>query len=249
MYNNTILGRLFWFKLFNFAKYYFIPSKEIIDNLKLIGVQNKKIVYSPPGINLDQFRSLPSKIDARKALQLPSDKFILSYFGSLTSEKGVLDILKAYKLLNQSTQENILIAIFAISKGSPKHNQIASKINSLKPSHILLVEKYVDIRQVLSASDALILPQQTGHGATIPPISIVEVLASKKPLITTQTIGVRELFGKDNDFLIEPKNPEILAKAIEKMALKMTSLEINIRQFNIENSAKLHLGVYKKLTN
>lgn len=252
VYNNTFLGSFLWFNIFDFAKLYLIPSKEIKNKLISLGIDKKKLVFSPPGINLDRFREKISKADAREELQLPVGKFIFSYFGSLTKEKGVLDLIGAARLLRTGTRNKILIVLFAIWKGSGQHKKIKERIQSLKLSHLKLIEKYVDIPTLLAASDAVVLPQQTGHGTTIPPISIIETLASGGPLITTSILGVTELAKGGNCILTRPKDPSSIGHAIETIALQRGNSNIMDSQrilsaFEIKKAVSLHLRVYKAL--
>lgn len=252
VYNNTILGKLLWFKIFNFANLYLVPSRKIVDKLISLGINKKKLIFSPPGINLHPFRKKISQVVARKKLQLPIDKFIFSYFGSLTKEKGVLDLIEAAKLVKREVQRKILIILFAVWKGSGQHQEIKEDIESLNFPYLKLVEKYVDIPTLLAASDAVILPQQTGHGATIPQISVIETLASGRPLITTSILGVKELVKGGNSLLVHPNDPLAIAHAIETVFRQRESFNTfeNRRVltiFEIEKAVLLHLKVYEAL--
>lgn len=250
VYNNTLFGNFLWFKIFNFANLYLVPSREIIDKLISLGINKKKLVFSPPGINLEPFRKKISQAVAREKLQLPTNKFILSYFGSLTKEKGILDLIEAVKLIKREIQGKILITLFAVWKGSGQHQKIKEEIESMNFSCLKLVEKYVDIPTLLAASDAVILPQKTGFGATIPPISVLETLAAGKPLIATNIIGVKELINTQNSIIIQPNNSSDLKVAIEKIYREnpLDSKNISlINQYSITRSTKLNLEVYKKV--
>ena len=50
VYNNTLLGNFKWFKIFNFANYYLIPSREIINRLLNQGIHKDKIIFSQPNL-------------------------------------------------------------------------------------------------------------------------------------------------------------------------------------------------------
>ena len=248
VYNNTLLGNFKWFKIFNFANYYLIPSREIINRLLNQGIHKDKIIFSPPGIDLSNFINTQPKSNARKILNIPSDKFVLTYFGSLTEEKGVTDLLKASLLINTKHINSLVIQLYVIWKGSPRHQMLIQKIKSGKYPLINLVEKYTEIPTLLAASDCVILPQQTGHGTTIPPISTIETIASKKPLITTNILGNRDFANFPNITIVPPKNPAKLAVAIVS-SLKgkpwtKTSMDI-LRDYTINNSTDKHLLIYK----
>lgn len=252
VYNNTILGKMLWFKFLNFANLYLIPSHALINKIKSLGVSRKKLVYSPPGINLEPFVKKINKLKARRRLRLPPDKFIISYFGSLTTEKGVQDIISAVKLINNNIRRHLLIVLYVVWKGSREHQSISTRIRSLNVPYLRLEEKYVDIPVLLAASDAVVFPQITGHGTTIPPISVIEAIASKTFVITTRTIGNDELINKNTGELIPSENPVILAKTIEEVYSKRKIPKDNVMRttlatFSIERSVQLHLKLYNSI--
>lgn len=244
--NNTFLGKLFWFKLFNFAKTYCIPSKEIINSLKDIGVNSNKIFFSPPGIEINKFNRTLNKSVARTKLNLPKNKIILSFFGSLTEEKGIPDLLNAVQKIDKSIKNNLLVAVFAVWKGSTNHKKWVKKLNELSP-YLKVFEKHANVPLVIAASDMVILPQRTGHGATIPPISVLEVLSSKTILLTTNIIGNREIV-KPPDVLLPPNDPESLSRAIEKVLHengKVHKRSINLKPYDLAQATANYLKIYQ----
>lgn len=251
VYNNTLLGKLWWIKLFDWATFYFIPCHEIIKKLITQGIDKNKLIFSPPGIELSLFYKKTDKRDARKILNLPQDKYIYTYFGPLTFEKGVFDILEASKLLPKSLLNQLLIVFYVIWKGSNKHKELKNEINGLNLQYLKIVEEYVNISTLLAASDTIILPQQTGHGATIPPISIVESLAAQKPIIATNILGNRELINERNGLLVPPQSPTAIANAMEKInhfPVPLHKSEEVFDRFNFAKSVKLHKLFYQKIT-
>ncbi len=244
--NTTFLGSLNWFRVFNFGKAYLIPSKEIMQSLKRLGIQDDKIYFIPPAIDLKKFYKIIGKQQARNKLNLPSDKYIISYFGSLTTEKGIEDIIAAAQRFTKLLAEKCHIEMVVIWKGSNEHRQLAQKINTLKLPFLELRQEYIDIPALLSASDCILLPQQSGHGTTIPPIATIETLASGKPIITTNIIGNRDWVKNNNGILIEPKSPNSIVKAIEKIInLNIKKNNNYLKVFEVENVVKKYLEVYK----
>lgn len=247
VFNNTFLGKLFWFKIFDYAQFYLIPSKKMIINIKQLGINPKKIQYSPPGINLSFSHNQSSKNKNRKTLNLPNNKFIFSYFGPLTKEKGVLDLMEAIKKLDITITNKIIFILYIIWKGSSEHQKIKDYIYSLKSDSVLLREKYVDIPMLLSSSDCIVLPQQTGQGTTIPPIGIVEALAAHRPVIATSIIGSNEIVNKNVGILVKPHSSLALSKAITKVLkskFKITAFKSTVKNFELTKSVDFHLKIY-----
>lgn len=252
VYNNSFLGSFRWFKLFNFAKYYIIPSKEIISILLKIGIPVDKVLHIPPGLNLDLFIKKRDLLQEREKLSLSKDKFILAYYGTLTKEKGVIDLLDAYLSLEEKIKSRILLLLCVVWRGSSEHKEIKDYILSKKDKNIKLLESYVDIPGLIWASDAIILPQQTGFGTTIPPISVIEALAAGKTLIATDIIGNREIVTDELGVLMPPKNPTKLANAIRKVYRKRDVKKTNgehvkvISKFQLKTVAREYISLYER---
>lgn len=236
VYNNTFIGNFFWFRIFNFAKFYVVQSAEISKKLKKIGIDKSKINLIYPGIDTSRFKTNKNKIFSRKQLKLPN-KFIFSYFGSLTEEKGINDLLKACTYIDQKTANSILVCLYIIWKGSSKHQKFEERTKTLKLNFLKLIKSYVDIPTLLEASDVVVLPQRTGMGTTIPPISVLEALIVKKKIIAAEIIGLKEWTKNTNLILVPPKNPKLLSKAMVK--LFNVALDKN---FKYTNFSKIDLG-------
>ncbi|EKD90386.1 MAG: hypothetical protein ACD_31C00005G0012 [uncultured bacterium] len=248
VYNNTILGTFFWFKIFDFANIYIIQSKEILNKLKKIGIRNTKLNLIYPCLNISKFNKKRNMIASRKLLKLPANKFIYSYFGSLTTEKGVNDIIKACKLIPSKFQKNILLYLFVVWKGSNEHKKLKNSIYKANLPFLKLIESYVDIPTLLNASDAVIFPQRTGMGTTIPPLSIIEALIAKKKIIATNIIGVKEWTKTGSLTIIPPNNPQALLNSILKIQFKKTKkLKYLIPKLDIETISSKYYKQYFSL--
>ncbi|MBX4205644.1 glycosyltransferase [Candidatus Microgenomates bacterium] len=239
--NKSILGSKIWFKVFDFASLYLIPSTKLLTDLENFGINPKKLIYSPPGIDLTKFNSRLSKKDSREKLNLPLDKFIVSYYGTLTKEKGIETIIKSSKILEK--EKDIIFVIFSIWRGEKNIN---SYKNQLKRKNILLFQRYIDITLLLNASDVVIFPQLSGYGTTIPPISVIEATVSKTPVIATDIVGNDEVLPKGS--LIKANNENLLSeKILDIYNNKQVLEESKIQKFDIEKSVRLHLDLYEKI--
>lgn len=243
VFANNLLGKTFWYKLFNFADHYIVPSKSIISEMQKSGVNEERITYLLPGIDTKRFVVNKSKSTARNDLGIKTSDYVFSFFGSLTKEKGVIDILEAAK---QIKRKGVSIYLFGLWKGSSKHELLKNKIKQYNLPFVHVVDKHVDIPTVLAASDCILLPQQTGHGVTIPPISTIETIVSGTYLIATNVAGNDEVVNSTNGVLIPSKDPKSLAKQMLN-ALKNNQSKSNVQnlsKYSIENHAQVVYGVY-----
>ena len=247
VFNKTVLGKNFWFKIFDFASIYILQAEEQVKKLSNLGVKEDKIKLIYPFIEKNRFTKKIDKKIARTKLFLPQDRIIYCYFGSLTKEKGVLDLVNAINLLDKTILSNSLFVFFIVWKGSTEHDEILSK---LKNQSILVREEYVDIPTLIAASDVVVLPQRTGTGATIPQISLLEAILMGKRFICTDIIGNKEWIDNANGVLVPPKDPFQLKKAIEFLFLRSSTQLVNnkdlIASLNPRGILERYLDTYKK---
>ena len=202
-----------------------------------------------PGIDLKKFSSHFTKKEAKNLLKLPDDKLIVTYFGSLTQEKGTGDLIQAADLLPPEIKRQLFIIIWAIWKGSNQHKKIVNLIKNLNPSNFKMEEGYVDIPTALAASDLVVFPQQTGHGATIPQISIIETLSANKKVVATNILGNRDIFINPQESLAIPKSPESLAqKMVENLNRNKLQLKIDLEEFDLSQVVNKYISIYKQVS-
>lgn len=243
VYNRLFIGRSIWFKIFNFASIYIVYDLKLKNKLLKLGLKPEKVHFMLPNINDSFFGKKLTMQQARQRLHLKEDKFIYSYFGSVTKEKGVFDFIEAIKKLDKDFKEMVLF-IFAIS--SKKDISILEKHLSGE-NCIKIIPGLIDIQILINASNIVVLPQQTGHGTTIPAISLLEAVSLNKPIIATKTIGNQGLEEKINGIFIDPKNPLSLKDAIKKsynlQVLKTSTLKVP----NATESVRELLQIYQSV--
>lgn len=150
-------------------------------------------------------------------LQKKNKKFIVGFHGLFIPLQGVEHIIKAADILkNERTIEFQLV-------GSGQTYEICRKLaKELKLDNVkfLGLKKPEEIPDFIASVDiGLGIFGQTDKTRRVIPNKAYEIIAMKKPLITADTLAVRELFvHKKNAFLCKAKDANSLAKAI--LALK-----------------------------
>ena len=75
------------------------------------------------------------------------------------------------------------------------------------------------------------------------PISILEAIASKTPIVATEIIGNKDILRNSvYGMLVEPNSPKSLAKGITKM-IQLTKKEQDIMVENAYNRLKNHFSI------
>ena len=255
------LGYLFINKtLFNFfvktilkflLKFLFFDKKNIIvfqnkDDLDLF--LKKKIVNKPQsklipssGVNIKTFK--PSKIEK---------KFDLIMHSRMLVDKGVMDLIKAIKILKK---KNFDIKVLLL--GNPDNNNRASiKIEDLKKwkseKLILWKSAKINVIKYINQSRIGILPSyREGF-----PKSLLESASCGLPLISTNVPGCKDIcINNYNGLTVDIKNPSQLSEAIrnlitnEKMINHMgsNSRKLVIKKYSDQIISSEFLKLYRIL--
>ncbi len=187
-------------------------TKEIIRNL---GVEEKKIFVAPDGVNIKKFSLNITREEARKRVNLETDKKIILYSGSfyLYDWKGVDVLLK----LSEIMPENFLVVLVG------GYGSDIEKIKKTYGSKNLVLRgqrPYGEIPYFLKSADILVLPNKKGDRASekyTSPLKLFEYMASGTPIVASNLPSLREILNENNSVLVEPDNPESLAEGIKKL--------------------------------
>ena len=197
----TLLGRFAGRK----ATKVICNTKTLIEvAIKQYGVGPENIVIYPNGLHLDYFSDVPSPS--------PQDPPTVGIIARLTPVKGHSIFLKAL-----SRTLNIVPDIKAIIIGDgPLRLAIESEIEQLNlADRVELVGNADDIRPYLSRCHFTVL-SSLSEGC---PNSVIESLATGRPVIATRVGGLPELIDDGIDgLLVAPDSSEELANAMIHMA-------------------------------
>lgn len=171
-----------------------------------------KTVYN--GIDIKRFiDAIPAN---RQKLGLSPDDFVVFYSGRLIREKGILELIKAIKTIQEIKNIKLVIAGASFYGND---TVISSFINELKKEVETIKEKviftgfisYKEMPSILKIGDIAIVPSmwEEPFGLTV-----IEAMAAGVPLIATKSGGIPEIC-KDEAILIERNNIiENIANAI-----------------------------------
>ena len=208
---------------------------------KIAGAKKLTTIHNGLDNNLMVFLT---KEEARKELKLPTDKTIVGTVANFYKTKGLEYFIKAIKELND---ENIIGVI--IGEGDLRM-ELKKLISSLGlKNKLLLLGKHTNASKYLKAFD-IYACSSVKEGF---PYSILEAMAAKLPIISTNVGGIPEMIKDNNNgLLVEPKNPEILSEEI-KLLIKNQDLSQKLAEkaeqdvknnFTKEQMIKQTFGLY-----
>lgn len=164
------------------------------------------------GVNLTKFdisNKEEYRKDIREQLDIPEDAFVYGFVGRITRDKGVNELLEAYKKLNN---DSYLIMVGPSEVDETINQELyawASSNEKIKfTGYTTVVEQY------LSAMDCYILPSyREGFG-----MGVVEAEAMGVPVIVTNIPGPTDaMVDNETGIVIKKADVETLINAMDKM--------------------------------
>ncbi len=197
---------------------------------------------------LFQILNPKDKAELRKSLNIPMNSIVVSYFGRLAEEKGILDLLNAMSsILSKPQFENIH---FLCVGNGPLYNSIKTKCAQLPPHSITLLHALPHhlVGQTLAVSDILVLPSRTtphwkeqfgrilieamGCG-----VAVIGSDSGEIPHLITQTNG-GVIFPEGDQNLLEQRISELILNSSEMEKFKKKGYAYASAEFTHEKVAK-----------
>lgn len=174
-----------------------------------------KLTWIGNGVNIRRFSPEPGVNGTRSTFGLdPRDK-VVGFVGRLVGEKGLKELLEAMSEVIKVVPEAklLLVGDTLDSDRDTKTKQAFSSLlarNGLA-AHVLFTGFIEDIPRVMKAIDVFVLPSYR-EGL---PVSVMEAMASGRPVVATDIRGCREEVVPGSTGLLVPvKDPAALASAI-----------------------------------
>jgi teichuronic acid biosynthesis glycosyltransferase TuaC len=170
-------------------------------------------MVKPVGVNLQSYRSLPSKREARLNLGLPQDAYLVLYIGYLIETKGIRELLQALQGIRDSaelshdTKESSVVGVFV--GGGELQDEVKGTAHIISAG----VQPNTRVPLYLAAADVLVLPSYREGLPTV----LVEAGAAGTPIIATNVGGIPELLGEDRGCLVAVKSVQELQQAIQSI--------------------------------
>lgn len=208
-----------------------VMSEKVRDDLLSVKPDAKYVLIPHPIYN--QFGPKLEKSEARKLLNVPSDKKVLLFFGIIRDYKGLDYLIEAMSLLDETYH---LIVAGEVYGSFEKYDQLIAKYNL--QNRISVFSQYIDdaeVKNYFSAADVCVLPYKSATQSGITNISYhFEV-----PIIATNVGGLAETIEHGKTGLItETVSPKGIADQITTyyQAKQVLLFAENIRKHNHENS-------------
>ena len=193
--------------------------------LTLEGADERKTKVLPMGINLKRFRPRAKPIEWMKRFGLHEEEFIILSVAALLWEKGVHEILHAFKQLTLDYPHRRLRLVYAGSGGEKEPLQDLARRIGLQEHVSFLRFPYEEIHYAYNMADIFVLAsaprkgwlEQFGY-------VLAEALASGTPIVTTLSGSIPEVVG-DAAMLVPPSDFLALRDAMNDLILNPEKAE------------------------
>jgi glycosyltransferase involved in cell wall biosynthesis len=178
----------------------FVPSYASLLYLKRRGMSCELI---PFGVDLDVFKAgdHEERTLLRNKYRIAMDAFVFLHVGHLSRKRLV--VLKK----RVPDVEVIVIA----STSTPEDRMLRREMEA---AGIRVIREYVPVEEYYRLADCYVFPVEEIEGSVELPLSVLESLASKLPVLTTSFGGLRDFFPEGPDVIYWKNSTELAAKAV-----------------------------------
>lgn len=212
--------------------------------LTRVGIPRKKLTVIRAAVDLSRFELERSA--ARQALSLSPDDRVATIVARLYPEKNHPLLLRAFRtVVDHLPQARLLI----VGEGTEREliERLIAELGLGEHVRVMGVRR--DIPLILAASDLFILCSDR-EGL---PIAVLEAMAASRPVVATAVGDLPQVVQHDQTgLLVEAKNPDDLAQAIERVLaddalarrLGEQGRRLVEKQYSLDTMIRRHIELY-----
>jgi len=195
----------------NFADKILSVSEDLKVHIVNLGIDESKVHVVSNGVDTEKFKPA-GKEHARSVLNLPQEKKIVLFVGSLRKIKGVDYLIEAAKnFVDTDTDLYMVGRDDGLMKSLEKRAEELKIADSIKFTGPV---NHEDIPLWVSASDMLVLPSLSEGRPNV----VLEALSCEVPVVATDVGGIPELMvDGETGYLVPVKNPDELSEKINRL--------------------------------
>ena len=232
------------------------PGAVIEQELLAAGYPSHRIAGIPNGVAIPPPRSAAARAAARDALVeanpgllLPLDAPLALYMGRLHKDKGLVHLVRAWKMLVSRWPT----ARLWIAGEGPQHRELARQIDEFDlQGQVLLAGVFDEIDVLLAAADLFVLPSYE-EGTSL---ALLEAMAAGLPVVASDIPGNRPLVTDgEQGLLVPPRDADALAAAIHRIwneadlaaRLGAAARDRAMSRFSLDRTLDQHLALFETL--
>ncbi|MFP2994588.1 glycosyltransferase family 4 protein [Spongiivirga sp. MCCC 1A20706] len=222
--------------------------------IKLFDYNPKNITIVNHGVSKEYSAAMDvkAKDDFKKKNNIPLDKIIIGFVGSIEKRKGHDVLLEAVSKLNEDAKSKIHLIFLGSSKHQDNRPWLENLIDQTKTAEMVTLFEYQNPKPFYQIYDVFVLPSRL-EGF---PLVVIEAMMSECCVIRSNVQGAYDQIddGKDG-FIFENENSQELTTILNNV-IHNNKLRVNVakagkekalNRFTIEEMTKGTLEVYKKV--
>lgn len=225
-------------------------ARHLIPNLvNKINIPEHKIHNIYNGIDLKPYEISIDRSNKLAELGVPTDSRVVGVVASLTEAKRHTTMIRAFAIVKEQIPDAVLLIV---GEGSLRDSLITQTENLGLKESVYFTGVRRDIPELLQIFDVFALSSVI-EGL---PISVLEAMASSRPVVATDIPGTNELVvSGETGLLVEPTDHEAFAQAlISLLSSKEMMVEMGrkgrehvARKFSFGGMASQYVSTYRQI--
>lgn len=219
------------------ADYVFSNLYNAVEHMQSRGLDSSKFHWIPNGVSLEEV-SQKEPLSIETVTQLPQNKFIIGYTGTIGVANAIDDLIEAAKILSSNPQLHFVL----VGSGKEKDNLI-QKVNTFGLQNITFIDAIPkkQIQSMLEQFDVCYIGWQKNplYRFGIAPNKLPEYLYAGKPIIHAFSGKGDIVQQAQAGITIEAEDPQAIVGAVEQLYLltaeQRQKLGANGKQFVLQN--------------
>jgi len=173
--------------------------------------RSDRVVAIHNAVDLSNLKLVKPKEEIRKEFGIGETQTVIGAVGRLVPVKGFDIFLRTAGVILESFHDTV----FLIAGDGPLRKELSGLVSSLGiDKHVIFTGFRDDIHDIMNMFDIFVV---SSHHEGIP-MSVLEVMALKKAVVSTAVGGITEIIDNNKSgLLVEPGNPNALAEACISM--------------------------------
>jgi glycosyltransferase involved in cell wall biosynthesis len=191
--------------------------REIETEALACGVPRSRVHYLPNAVDLTRF-GLPADHErerTRESAGWPDDALVCLYVGRLSREKGVIELLEAWRAVRHPTA--LLVLVGPDMPGHPLDVGPLARQHVAEHglgSRVRFHGAVQDVAPLLRATDLYVQPSHYEAFSN----AVIEAMASGLPVVASRVGGMLDcIVDEENGLLTTPRDPADLARALQRV--------------------------------
>ncbi len=212
--------------------------------------QRTDISVEPSGVDLEQFKNLPSVPQVRSELVLPQNVTIFGYIGKYTTmgeEKGVSLLIESFGTL-YAESKNAHLLLVGIEENEYTHiRALCEQMNLPLEAYSLRVLDTKSFAHYLHACDVLLMnyPDTEHYRLYMSPTKLFAYMASGKIIVTSNLQTVREIVDETMVVFVRPGDATHLQSVLKNICNNLQKFQLmgikgkaEVNRYSWNNRAK-----------